>query len=288
MIKLLLIAVAGFSTLLFWGCSGGAQENSNANANTEAVTQFTDARAALAEGTRLFDENQLDAAIAVFQQAVQLDPELAEAHFKLGIAYALQERQMQQTGAGIPIVMGADGKTPKTNSELAFEKAVETYNKWLEANPDDDVARFNLGRTYSKLLKDEEAEKEFKRAVKLKPEETEYQTELGNVLIRLAKYHEAIAPLKKAIELDPSNDRAIALLEDAEAGRQRLDYVGPKNTNSNTAANANSNTNSNGTGNSNIGASNARPPANARPANAGATPGREVPRSRVVNSNRPK
>lgn len=278
----------GGSAILLGGCWGGAPAtNENSNVSAEAVTQFTDAKAALVEGTRLFDENQLDAAIAVFQQAIQLDPDLAEAHFKLGIAYALQERQMQQTGAGIPIVMGADGKTPKTNSELAFEKAVETYNKWLEANPDDDVARFNLGRTYSKLLKDEEAEKEFKRAVKLKPEETEYQTELGNVLIRLAKYHEAIAPLKKAVELDPSNDRAIELLEDAEAGRQRLDYVGPKNTNSNTATNSNSNSNANSASDTNTSAANSRPGANTRPANTSSTPPREVPRGRVVNSNRP-
>ena len=265
-----------------WGQSADVAENSN----SETQATFTDANEALAEGTRLFDENQIDAAIAAFKQAVELNPGLAEAHFKLGIAYALQETQMQRSGIPVPINIGPDGKTPKLNSELSFEHAVEAYKRWLKDNPDDDIGHFNLGRTYSKLLKDEEAEDEFKQAVKLKPDDTEYQTELGSVLIKLAKYHEALGPLRKAIELDGTNDRAIALLEDAEAGRQRVDYVGPKNTNSNSAnanANANANSNSNSASNSAV-TVNARPPVNGRPANVATPP----PRNRIATpANRP-
>ena len=100
-------------------------------------------------------------------------------------------------------------------------------------------------------MKDEEAEKAFKQAVKIQSEDTEYQTELGAILVKLAKYHEAIGPLKKAIELDPENVRAEELLEDAEAGRKRIDYVSKpdanankpmsRSTNSNIAVDANSN-----------------------------------------------
>ena len=54
----------------------------------------------------------------------------------------------------------------------------------LPQNPKDDVAQFNLGRTYVKLLKDDDAEDAFREAVKLKPEDTDYQTELGAILIR--------------------------------------------------------------------------------------------------------
>ena len=83
--------------------------------------------------------------------------------------------------------------------------------------------------------------------------------------IKLAKYHEAIGPLKKALELDPTNARAEEVLEDAEAGRQRIDYVGPKNTNSNANANANAG-NSNTASNSNTNtAPTTPPPANTRP-----------------------
>jgi tetratricopeptide (TPR) repeat protein len=77
------------------------------------------------------------------------------------------------------------------------------------------------------------------------PDDTEYQTELGAILIKLAQYHEAIAPLKKALELDPENIRAQELLEDAEAGRSRVNYSStPKDDKKPSNSNANSNSNS--------------------------------------------
>src|SRR5580765_331577 len=249
-IVFILIAAASF------GCSGGAANSAEAeNTNTESpFANITDDNVALAEGNRLMDENQTEMAIEAFKQAVKLNPDLAEAHFQLGIAYSLLELQMQQAGE-----VTNDGKA-KTNSQKAFEHAVVAYKKWLEANPNDDAAQFNLGRTYAKLNKDEEAEKAFRQAVKLKPDDTEYQTELGAVLIKLAKYHEAIDPLKKAIELDDQNVRAQDLLEDAEAGRQRLDYVSPKNTNTNSSNSNSANSNANMSSNSNSN-SVAKPPA---------------------------
>lgn len=255
---LLAVASLGLS------CSGNAANTEVANtAVIESPTGFADANAALTEGTRLLDENQTDAAIAALKQAIEMNPELAEAHFKLGVAYGVHEMQLERSGEAAPLVTIGEGKqkTSKLRSEVAFEKAVEAYEKWLKTNPKDDVAHFYLGRTYSKLLKDEEAEKEFDESVKLKPDETEYQTELGAVLIKLAKYREAIAPLKKAIELDASNDRAIALLEDAEAGRQRVDYVS-KDANANKASNKASNSNSNS--NTSSSNSNSAPPVNTK------------------------
>lgn len=284
MIRILFVASLFVIVLIGLGCSqSGTSENGNANLGAGAPPAFADANAALAEGNRLFDENQTQAAIDALNQAIVLNPDLAEAHFKLGVAYSLLEMQMQRTGESAPPETDADGKKiTKPRSERAFEKAVDAYEKWLKDNPDDDTAHFNLGRTYSKLLKDEQAEKEFERAVKLKPEDTEYQTELGAVRIKLAQYREAIGPLKKAIELDETNDRAAALLEDAEAGRQRVDYVPPKS-NSNTAANKGDNSNSDVNSNSAGTPSNTKPPANRPSAN-----NQEVPRSRVVNTPAPR
>lgn len=284
------LIVIGFVSLAFTAC-GGSQNNTNladtTNVNAVVVeSQFagiTDANAALAEGNRLLDENQTETAIEAYKQAVKLNPDLAEAHFKLGIAYALLEMQMEQSGAVTETTNSnaKDGRK-KSNSERAFEKAIEAYKKWIAANPNDDVAHYYLGRTYAKLTKDDEAETAFEQAVKIKPDDTEYQTELGAILIKLAKYREAIAPLKKAVELDSTNGRAIDLLEDAEAGRQRVDYVSPKNTNQNSANKA-ANTNANVSSNSN---SNSAP----KPPETNTKPTKEEPkdgRPRVV-ANKPK
>lgn len=251
-----------FISAIALGCSGAASDADNSNVTVESpFAHIGDPKEALAEGNRLLDENQTDMAIAAYQRAVELDPELAEAHFQLGVAWSLVEMRANQTGEEVP---GADRKKP--NSEKAYEKAVESYKKWIGAYPNDDAAHFNLGRAYTKLLKDVQAENAFEEAVKLKPDDTEYQTELGAVRIKLAKYHEAIGPLKKALELDPTNVRAETMLEDAQAGRQRLDYVGPKNTNSNANANANTAANANMASNSNTNtALRTPPPANTRP-----------------------
>jgi len=235
----------------FAGCRRAAENTNGENTNTATESPFaniTDPNQALAEGNRLLDEDQIEMAVEAFKQAVNLNPELAEAWFKLGIGYSLLEMAAQQSGDK---VIGESNSKAKPDSQKAFGKAVEAYKKWLDANPKDDVAWFNLGRAYVKLLKDEEAENAFRQAVKLKPNDVEYLIELGFILIRLAKYHEALDPLKQAVEIDPENARAQDLLEDAEAGRQRLDYVAPNNTNTNKAANSNANANANANTSSN-------------------------------------
>jgi len=248
------LIIIGFLSLAFAGCGGSENtaitiEPANANiAVTESqFAGFTDANLALVEGKRLLDENQTETAIEALKHAIKLNPDLAEAYFNLGIAYALLDMQMEQSGVMIEPATNSNSKEgrKKTNSEKGFEKAVEAYKKWLGANPKDDVAHFYLGRTYAKLTKDDEAEEAFMEAVKLKPDDSEYQTELGAILIKLAQYHKAIPPLKKAIELDPANGRAIEMLEDAEAGRRRVDYISPNKNTNQVAANKASGSNKN-------------------------------------------
>lgn len=242
----------------FAGCSSAPSSNSQ-TANSAGVVppaaEVTDANVALAEGSKLLDIGDTDKAIEMLKRAVELNPDLGEAYFQLGIAHSLVEtRDASVVEEQItPTPLPGDPKPKekeraKTESEKAFEKAVEAYKKHLETNDKDDVAYFNLGRAYNKLNKDEDAAKALKEAAKLKPEDTEYQTELGGILVKLAQYREAISPLKKALEIDPENSRAIDLLEDAEAGRRRVDFTTEKKddkakTNSNSNANTASDSN---------------------------------------------
>jgi len=245
--------------LVFCGfaCSRKNGANTNAANTADAGQTFTDPQAALAEGNRLLAANEAEAAINAYKQATTLDPDLAEAYFKMGIAYSLIEMQQKRSAEVVETPTPAEnGKKPKeiqTESEKAFEKAVEAYKKLIDKNPNDDVAYFNMGRSYNKLNEDQDAEKALRQAVKLKPDDTEYQTELGSILIKLAKYGEAVAALNKALEIDPDNSEAQDLLEDAKAGKKRVDYVQPKKDNSNkTDANANANANVESPANSQI------------------------------------
>jgi tetratricopeptide (TPR) repeat protein len=216
------------------------QNTNSANSNlagvkkNEPVPTFTDATTAFTEGNKYFDKNETEKAIEAFKQAVKLNPDLAEAHFQLGVALALLEKEAESTtkiNEPEPTKTPKKGKepvAPKKESEKAFENAVKAYQKVLAKNPKDDAAHFNLARSYNKLNKDKEAEKAIRQAVKLKPEDSEYQTELAAILIKFAKYDEAVTVLKKALKLDETNSQAQDLLEKAEAGKKRQEYGLPK------------------------------------------------------------
>lgn len=234
------------SVCLYSGCSGSAG-NSNANANLSGadasetpLPEFTDANEALATGIKLFDDGRTEMAIEAFNQAVKLNPDLAEGYFRLGIAHGLLEAMAKNNAAPMEVVTEdptptpdpsgkkAEKAPPKTESAKAFTKAVEAYKKIIDADPKNHQAYFNMGRAMNKLDDDEDAAKALKQAVKLNPEDAEYQTELGAILVKLAQYAEAVVALKKAVELDPANSVAIELLEDAEAGRRRVDFQNPE------------------------------------------------------------
>ena len=214
--------------------------NQNANANSEKVEEpededvptFEDAEEALKQGVEYFDKSKNEMAIDAFKQAVELDADLAEAHFKLGVAFALEESKEDakvKPGDDEPKDPKKKKKTKKEKkrkSEIAFENAVKAYKKFIRKNPKDAKANFNLGLAYNKLgeKKDKDARKALERAVKLDNENSLYRTELGAVLNKLAKYPEAIRQLNRAIKLQKDNFRAEDLLQEAKAGKKRVDF----------------------------------------------------------------
>lgn len=210
---------------------------SNANAavaSNEPVPTFSDAETALAEGNKYFDANATEKAIDAYKQAVKLNPDLAEAYFKLGISYSLVENEKDALQVVDETPTPTPGKAKKgkkedekvavTDSDKAFESAAKAYEKIINKDPKNDVAQFNLGRSYNKLNKDKEAEKALRQAAKLKPDDIEYQTEFGAILVKLSNYDEAVIALKKAVALDDTNSQAQELLEKAEAGKKRIDF----------------------------------------------------------------
>lgn len=245
--------IFGLSVILFSACGNSEAENINVNVNAtsvavnsnentadvnaankktdEPVPTFSDAAVALSEGNKYLDTSENEKAIEAYKQAVALDPALAEAYFQLGVAYALVQKEEEVVEDKLPgeeETPQKKGKKPvkekQTNSQVSFENAIKVYKKITAKNSKDDVAFYNLGRAYNKLDEDKDAEKALQSAVKLQPENGEYQTEYGMILIKLAQYDEAIRALKKAIEIDEANLRAEDLLEQAEAGKKRVDF----------------------------------------------------------------
>ncbi len=232
MYRIFIFVVA--ASICLSGCGlfgGGNAENTNTNVavtdDPKDVPKFETLDEALAKGDEYLDANLYRKAIAAFKQAVELDADRGEAHFKLGVAYALQE-DLEELPPGV-----------EGNSDKAFRNAVTVYKRYLKENPEDAPAWFNLGRAYGKLFEDKEAADALGKAVKFDEENSQYRTEYGAALNKLARYGEAIKQLEKALELDEDDLRAEDLLEKAQAGKKRVDFKPPDKSDASSNSNAN-------------------------------------------------
>lgn len=160
------------------------------------------ARAQLDKGKELYRNDQDAEAVLAFQEAVRLDPNLAEAHFRLGLGYE------------------SLGKRDEAEGE--YKKAVEGYKKYFEQNENDAEAHYALGQTYANLGQYSEAVRQYKEATKLKEDDPDMFYDLGVAYTKLAQYDAAAAAFSKSLELDPDNYRAQDGLDDAKEGIQRI------------------------------------------------------------------
>jgi tetratricopeptide (TPR) repeat protein len=196
--------------LAFAGCSDKNTRNAGSTPKTDSGASGLDAtlldkpsqaRALVEKGNELYRNDQDSEAVAAFEQAVQIDPDFAEAHFRLGVSYAVLGR--------------------KAESQQQFKHAAELYENEISSDAADAEAHYNLGLAYNKLGEPENAVKALKQAVVLDPENAEYYFELGVTHNKLAQYQEAVAALQKVSELEPENYRAQEALEVAQNGVQR-------------------------------------------------------------------
>lgn len=205
--RLILLICALCLMMLAYGCNRSGQQATNNSAGPSAVSNGlagdrNRARELLEKGKQLYLDDQDDEAVKAFEEAVKLDPDLAEAHFRLGLSYE------------------ALGK--RDESEAEYKKAVETYKKYLADNPDDSEAHYNLGQTFAGLGQYSEAIREYRLATKLKEDDADMFYDLGLAYTKLAQYDAAAAAFTKSLEIDPDNYRAQDGLDEAKEGIKRI------------------------------------------------------------------
>jgi tetratricopeptide (TPR) repeat protein len=160
------------------------------------------ARALLEQGKIFYRDDKDDEAVAAFQEAIKLDPELAEARFRLGLGYT------------------ALGKHEEAEAE--YKKAVEVFKKYLSEHDDDSEAHYDLGQTYAGLGQYSDAIREYREATKLKDNDADIYYDLGVAHTKLAQYDAAATAFSKSLEIDPDNYRAQDGLDEAKEGIERI------------------------------------------------------------------
>ena len=187
-------------------CKRGSTSNVNGSGAGSGTSNGTnraeEGRSLLEKGKLLYRNDQDSEAAEAFKQAVSLDPTLAEAHFRLGLAYEALNKAEE--------------------AEASYKKAVETYKKYLADNNEDGEAHYNLGQTYAGLQQYSDAIREFRLAVKIKSEDPDIYYDLGMAHTKLAQYAEAATAFSKSLELDPEYYRAQDALDEAREGVKRI------------------------------------------------------------------
>lgn len=189
------------------GCKRSGQQSTNNSAGSLPVSNGLAgdkdrARSLLDQGKEKFRDDQDAEAVLAFMEAVRLDPDLAEAHFRLALGYeSLGKRE---------------------EAEAQYKKAVEAYKKYFEQNPDDPEAHYALGQTYANLSQYSDAIREYREATKLKEDDPDIYYDLGVAHTKLAQYDLAAKAFSKSLEIDPDYYRAQDGLDEAKEGIKRI------------------------------------------------------------------
>ena len=118
---------------------------------------------------------QFDASIKMFETAVSLKPDYAEAHFNLGVVLKVSGRP---------------------------NLAVESYKKAIELLPNYLGAHNNLGNALKQIGKLEEAVISYQNAIAIKPDYAEAYNNLGITFMSLERLDEAVKSYEMAISIN--------------------------------------------------------------------------------------
>jgi superkiller protein 3 len=137
------------------------------------------ARPHIGLGNTLYDQNKLDAAMAEYRKAIELDPKSAYAHFGLGKAL---------------------------HGKGQLDEAIAAYRQAIRLKPNYGCAFSNLGLALLGKGLVDEAVAACKEGVRLGPaEHVDHHINLGMALAQKGLTGEAIASYGRAIEIAPKN-----------------------------------------------------------------------------------
>lgn len=114
-----------------------------------------EARSLIDQGRDYARDRQWQAAIALYRNAIDINPRLADAHFLLGVAFAQQDRSRDSVRA-LKRATELDPESARAfyNLGVAYaytgepEKEMAAYRKAIRLDPDHISAHYNLATAY--------------------------------------------------------------------------------------------------------------------------------------------
>ena len=166
-------------------------------------------------GMALEEEGKVQEAIAHYEQALWLKPDMVEAHNNLGTVL-LQEGKIEDAIKHYGQALRIDPNNAQAHFNLGGaleqagkrEDAIDQYRRALQTEPNLAEAHNNLAVALMRLGKLPEAIEHFERALRIKPDYAEVHNNLGGALTQLGRTPEAIGHYEQALRLNPDYPEA--------------------------------------------------------------------------------
>lgn len=162
-------------------------------------------------GIWLQQHGRADEAVALFEQALRLEPDDAEIHGNLGIALAALGRRaearahLERAVALAPASAEAQNNLGNARAqEGALDEAAAHYRRAVELDPRYPDARNNLANVLVQQGALDEAIRQYEAALAADRRYAAAHANLAAVLTRLGRNDDAIAHYRAALDLDPS------------------------------------------------------------------------------------
>jgi tetratricopeptide (TPR) repeat protein len=170
---------------------------------TGAGVQYVRGRRALAAGN-------LDAAVSLFRQATEADPENVAIHRALGLALG-RSGDHDAAVAEYLTAVKLEPSNPLNHQELGVAlvdagrpaEAAAAFARAVDLDPEFAAAHLSLGIVLTDLGQLPTALAHLQRAVELEPENGDARYERAMVLARMGRGSEAVAGLRELIEREP-------------------------------------------------------------------------------------
>lgn len=207
--SLMLAGCAQTGTGSSGGGSGAAGVSGSAGSGSRTrLEKRAEAQDAVANAARLQNEGVTDAALAEFERAIEINPELTIAYVgaadiytqqgQFGEAEARYRRATELEPANFDAQFGHGLVLQFLNR---ITEAVRAYLRALSLRPDDFDANLNVATAYMQLDEPQQARAYAERAVRLDPEDGKARVNLGAVYGALEMHDAAVIEYQQAAEL---------------------------------------------------------------------------------------
>jgi tetratricopeptide (TPR) repeat protein len=182
------------------------------------------------QGHSMMEIGSTKKAIELFEQVLELKPNMLEAHVNLGFCYRqLGNNQKQIYHFEQALKLSPDSPEINYNLGLAYadyklyQQAIDRFNKVIELKLDYKDAYFNLGTTLYKINKFADAVKAFGKAVELSPNWLEARLNLGSSALKTGDIKLATTQFEEATKVNPKSVDAFYYLGIAYMKDSRFD-----------------------------------------------------------------